>query len=130
MLLNLLTNAILAQTTPGAAGQAVYEVSRLREFDDLRWPLAAIVAVVALLAAAIVYLYRRDTLELRRPVGISLALLRLVALGGLVIYFLGIDAGRLAKSFTTRRSSCWSTSAKAWAWRPVTIHKRPTRKAA
>jgi hypothetical protein len=81
----------LAQTTDGAAGQAVYELSRLREFDDLRLPLAVLVVVVAAIIGIVWFLYRRDTAELPRPVGAMLALLRLIAFGGLVVYFLGIE---------------------------------------
>ena len=46
---------------------------------------------LALLAVAIWYLYRRDAVELPRPVGIGVVLLRLVAFAGLVVFFLGIE---------------------------------------
>lgn len=82
---------ILAQTADGVAGRALYELSRLREFDDLRLPLAVLAVVVVALVGVVWYLYRCDTVELPRPVGIGLAILRLVALAGLVVYFLGIE---------------------------------------
>ena len=41
--------------------------------------------------ALVWYLYRRDTLELPRGVGILLAVLRCVALAGLLVFFLGIE---------------------------------------
>ena len=82
---------ILAQTADGAAGQALYELSRLREFDDLRLPLAVLAVIMRSLVGVIVVLYRRDTAELPGPIGVGMALLRLVALAGLVVYFLGIE---------------------------------------
>src|SRR5262245_6730783 len=89
--LNFQLFPILAKIPDSSPGQALYEFSRLREFDDLRLPLAVLVLVVLALVSVVAWLYRRDTAELRRPVGIALAFLRLVALGGLVVYFLGIE---------------------------------------
>ena len=82
---------LLAQTTDGAVRQAVYELSRLREFDDLRVALTIGGVLLVALVALVWWLYRRDTAELPRPVGLALALLRLVALAGVVVYFLGIE---------------------------------------
>jgi hypothetical protein len=86
-----LSNLLLAQTAEDAAGKAVYELSRLREFDDPRMPLAMATLVGVAICGLVWYLYRRDTAELSRPVGVGLAVLRLVALGGLAVYFLGIE---------------------------------------
>jgi hypothetical protein len=82
---------LLIAQTADRPGQAVYEVSRLREFDDARLPAALIALVAAAVFGAVWYLYRRDTVELPRPVGIFLAALRLLAFGGLIVYFLGIE---------------------------------------
>ncbi len=72
-------------------GRVVYEVSRLREFDDLRFPIALIALGAAAIAALVWFLYQRDTHELPRSVGVLLAGLRLVAFLGLLIFFLGIE---------------------------------------
>jgi hypothetical protein len=75
-------------TTPG---QMVYEISRLRAFDDPRLPVALTVAGTIALLAIVWYLYRRDTVELSLPVRIGVAVLRTIALAGLVVFFLGIE---------------------------------------
>ncbi|HEX2475796.1 MAG TPA: vWA domain-containing protein [Lacipirellulaceae bacterium] len=52
----------------------------------------ALAAAAAIgLVAVVWYLYRRDTVELSRPVGVGIAALRLVALAGLFVFFLGIE---------------------------------------
>jgi hypothetical protein len=85
------TNLILAQATDGGTGQVVYELARLHRFDDPRLPLAVTVLIVVAVVAVVWRLYRRDTVELPRSLGITLAGLRLVALAGLVVFFLGIE---------------------------------------
>jgi hypothetical protein len=82
---------LFAQSTSGTPGQVVYELSRLRDFDDLRLPVALGVVLVTLLASLVWWLYRRDTVELPRRTGFILAILRLIAFAGLVVYFLGIE---------------------------------------
>jgi hypothetical protein len=69
----------------------VYEFARQNDFGDPRLMFAVLAAVVIALVGVVWYLYRRDAVELPRTVGVTLALLRLVALGGLVVYFLGIE---------------------------------------
>ena len=58
----------------------------------------------------------------QRDLGVML--LRCLALAGLLVFFLGIERRTLAKSSTTRKSPCWSTSAKAWA--SAKMKARPT----
>ncbi|HJQ82004.1 MAG TPA: hypothetical protein VJ828_18705, partial [Lacipirellulaceae bacterium] len=87
-------HAVAKVESPGHSvsnGRYVYEVSRLHQFDDSRLPMALSVAAVIALVAVVWYLYRRDTAELARPLGVGIALLRLVALAGLFVYFLGIE---------------------------------------
>jgi hypothetical protein len=85
------TNAAEPQSAGISGDRYVYEVSRLRQFDDSRLPMALSVAAVIALVAVVWYLYRRDTAELARPLGVGIALLRLVALAGLFVFFLGIE---------------------------------------
>ena len=61
-------------TTTTTPGRMVYEISRLRNYDDPRLPVA-----------------RRDTVELSPPVRFGVALLRTIALAGLFVFFLGIE---------------------------------------
>ncbi|MEX0614088.1 MAG: hypothetical protein WD229_18355, partial [Pirellulales bacterium] len=100
MIMAALGNLLLAQaqiggadskgTTTGA-GRVVYELSRLRAFDDERLPVALIAAVAIALVAVVWSLYRRDVVELPRPAKISVVALRCLALAGLLIFFLGIE---------------------------------------
>jgi hypothetical protein len=85
--------AVVAMTPSAAtsSGRFVYEVSRLRQFDDGRLPMALAAAAAIALVAVVWYLYRRDTVELPRLMGAGIAALRLVALAGLFIFFLGIE---------------------------------------
>lgn len=91
MMFSHFTNQLLAQTTDGTADRVVYELARLREYGDPRLTLALLAVVAIALAGVVWFLYRRDTVELPRSVGAALALLRLVALAGLVVFFLGIE---------------------------------------
>jgi len=85
-----LDNLLFAQAD-ASPSRIVYEFARLREYDDLRLPLAIIAVAVAGIVALVWYLYRHDTVELPRGVGILLAILRCVALAGLLVFFLGIE---------------------------------------
>src|SRR3972149_360188 len=86
-----LCNLILAQAADDAAGRVVYELARLRQFDNERLFALAIVAAAVGLIALVTYFYRRDTVELPKSVGAVLAVLRCVALAGLLVFFLGIE---------------------------------------
>jgi hypothetical protein len=78
-------------STTTSDGRYVYEISRLRQFDDGRLPMALMAAAAIAIVAVVWYLYRRDTAELPRPIGSGIAVLRLVALAGLFVFFLGIE---------------------------------------
>ena len=78
---------------PRATGRrrVVYEISRLREFDDERLPVALIAAGGHRARGVVWYLYRRDTVELPRGARSASCCLRCVALAGLFVFFLGIE---------------------------------------
>lgn len=78
-------------STNAGAERVVYEISRLRSFDDERLPAALIIAGTIALVAVVWQLYRRDAVELGRGPRISVMLLRCLALAGLLIFFLGIE---------------------------------------
>jgi len=77
-----------AKTT---AGRVVYELARLRAFDDERLPVAVIALAAIALVAVVMYVYRRDAIELPRGTKAVVMLLRCVALAGLLVFFLGIE---------------------------------------
>ncbi len=93
----LFSLALPLAAAPGVAdpnaepARIVYELSRLRSFDDERLPLALIAAGTIALVAVVWYLYRRDAVELSRPMRIGVLLLRCLALAGLFVFFLGIE---------------------------------------
>jgi hypothetical protein len=95
-LLLTMANSARAEATGGSSaqespGQTIYELSRLQRFDDERLPLVIMSAVAIAVVAVVWYLYRRDTVELSRPVRVGVALLRTVALAGLFVFFLGVE---------------------------------------
>jgi hypothetical protein len=90
MILAAIDNSTFAPSETGL-GRVVYEIGRLREFDDVRLPVALIAVGTAAILALVWHLYRRDTRELRPGVGLLLAGLRFVALAGLLVFFLGIE---------------------------------------
>ncbi len=72
---------LLAQT------RTTYELARLQEYSE-RWQYLVLgLACVAIVAFA-VWMYRRDTVDLRRGVAVVLLGLRLVALAGLLAFYL------------------------------------------
>lgn len=89
----------LADTT-GDGGRVVYEWARLRDAADPQWLGFGVAAAVAVLAGLVLYLYRRDTRELPFGLRLLLSALRLVALAGLVVFFLGLEK-RTAREVVT-----------------------------
>ena len=83
--------ATMAAPADTGSSRIIYELSRLRDFDDERLPIAAIALAVIALATLVWFLYRRDTVELPGRVRILLAALRCLALAGLVVFFLGVE---------------------------------------
>jgi hypothetical protein len=81
--------AVTNPTSPGE--RVVYEISRLHNFDDERLPAALIAAAVIAIVAVVWYLFRRDTVELARSTRFGIIVLRLAALAGLLVFFLGIE---------------------------------------
>src|SRR4051812_18257864 len=74
-----------------SAEHVVYELSRLRTYDDEQLPIALISAAVIAVVAVVWYLYHRDTIELSRSRRAGILLLRFMALGGLLVFFLGVE---------------------------------------
>lgn len=73
-----------------AAAAVHYKLARLQLLSEW-WHWLALAAVVAGVASYVVWLYRKDSVELPRPLAIVLALLRLAALVGVLFFFLGLE---------------------------------------
>jgi hypothetical protein len=77
---------ILADT----ATRTKYEWSRLQSFTEW-WQKPLLVVICLVVVGFVVYMYRRDSVELRRGVGALLALLRIAAFGGLLVNYLDLQ---------------------------------------
>jgi hypothetical protein len=62
----------------------------LQSFDEW-WQKPLLVTVCVLVVAFVIYMYRRDSVELRRGVGVFLAVLRLAAFAGLLVNYLDLQ---------------------------------------
>ncbi len=67
-----------------------FEWARLASFTEW-WQRPLLVALCLLVAAFVIYMYRRDSVELRPGVGVVLAIFRLLAFGGLLVSFLDLQ---------------------------------------
>ncbi len=90
---NLMLAATAATSAAGdaatcAGGLVTYRLGRLDDFDDPRLFWSAAAAIAALLVVFVVGLYRRESVGLPRFGAATLALLRLTALAGAIVYFL------------------------------------------
>ncbi len=76
--------SLLAQT------RTTYELSRLQAYTE-RWHYLVLGVICAAIVAFAVWMYRRDTVELRRGVGALLLVLRLAALVGLLAFYMHLE---------------------------------------
>jgi hypothetical protein len=86
---------LFAQTAPSdvvssAAKVARYQFAQAQSFSEW-WQMPLLVLVCVLLAAFVIYMYRRDSVELRRGIGILLAFLRIAAFAGLLLAYLDLQ---------------------------------------
>ncbi len=88
--------AALAQKSGELAGASSalsrtrYELARLQSFSEW-WQMPLLALVCLLVLAYVAYLYRRDSVELNRGVGVLLVVLRLAAFGGLLLAYLDVQ---------------------------------------
>ncbi len=75
---------------PGARPARPTTSSSWQSFTE-RWHYLLLAVVCAAVVAFVGYMYRRDSVELRPGVGVLLLALRLVALVGLLAYFLELE---------------------------------------
>ena len=86
---------ILVQSAAAAADEAargvsltLYRLGRVEQFDDPRLMWAGVAVVAALLALFVAWQYRREREALSPQASVWLALLRLVAFAGAIVFFL------------------------------------------
>ncbi len=73
-----------------AQKRTTYELARLQEYTE-RWHFLVLGVLCAAVVALAVWMYRRDTVELRRGVAAVLLTLRLAALLGVLVYYLHLE---------------------------------------
>jgi hypothetical protein len=77
---NFFNGLLLAEGAP----RALFELGRIQADSDWIAPLVVSAAVLAY----VIYVYRRDSVELNRAIGVLLTLLRLAAFAGLLVVYL------------------------------------------
>lgn len=73
------------------AGDAVYEFARLESLGDVWWVTPALVVGLVALLGYVWAVYRREARTIPLPKAMVLALLRTIAIAGLVAFFLGLE---------------------------------------
>ena len=73
-----------------AASRTYLQFARLQSLDEW-WHWGALACVVVAVVAITIMLHRRDSVELARPLRYLLLVLRIVAFGGLLMFFLGLE---------------------------------------
>lgn len=73
-----------------AATSVQYKLARLQVLTEW-WHWLALVAAVLGVASYVILLYRKDSVELPRPLAMLLGLLRLAALVGVLVFFFGLE---------------------------------------
>ncbi len=79
--------ALLAQAT---SSRTTYDLERWQTLSE-RWHVLALVAVCLAVLVFVAALYRRDSVELRPGMGLVLLALRVIALVGILAYFLELE---------------------------------------
>ena len=83
-------NSLIVPIFADTALRTKYEWSRLQGLNDW-WQKPLLVVVCLLVVGFVAYMYRRDSAELRRGVGVILALLRIAAFAGLLLNYLDLQ---------------------------------------
>ncbi|NOY28825.1 MAG: VWA domain-containing protein [Planctomycetes bacterium] len=84
-----------AATSPPEGGEVrelvAYELSRLGQFDEPRLFWTVLGALLVIAVAYVIWLYHRERGPLSRPLRLLLPGLRLLAIAGAVMFFLGLE---------------------------------------
>ena len=115
---------LLADSSPvSAAGATRYEFTQWSAFSEW-WQVPLLVLACLAVVAFVAWMYRRDSVELRPGVGVFLAVMRLAAFVGLLLFYLGLEKWAEQKEVQNSRRSCWSIRASAWGWATRTAPAR------
>lgn len=82
--------------TPGGlilaevSSRTTFELGRLQQLSE-RWHLLVLALLCAAIAGVVIWIYRRDSIELRPVLAVTMTLLRIVAFAGLLLYFLDVQ---------------------------------------
>ena len=67
-----------------------YQLTRITSFSEA-WHWLVLVGICLVIAAYVIWMYRRDSRDLRKPVSLTLVFLRLSALAGVLFFFLNLE---------------------------------------
>ena len=73
-----------------ATSRVTYELARFQSYTE-RWHYLVLGLIVAAIVVFVIAMYRRDSVELRPGMGVLLAALRFVALGGVLAYYCNLE---------------------------------------
>ncbi len=88
---------------PTASSTARYQFSQLQSYSE--WWQSPLLALISLAVVAfVIYMYRRDSVELRPGVGVFLAILRIAAYVGLLVFYLDLQKWSEQKELQNSRA--------------------------
>lgn len=73
-----------------ASANIQYKLARLQTLTEW-WHWMVLLVLAVAIAAFVVWMYRKDSVELPRPLAITLCLLRLIAFVGILFFFFGLE---------------------------------------
>ena len=79
-----------AELTLGQVESTRFQLTRITSFSEA-WHWLVLVGICLAIAGYVIWMYRRDSRELRKPVSLTLVLLRLSALAGVLFFFLNLE---------------------------------------
>ncbi len=84
------SNLFAEMAAPAVASTTRYQFSQLQSFSEW-WQMPLLVLISLAVIAFVIYMYRRDSVELRPGIGVFLAVLRIAAYVGLLVFYLDLQ---------------------------------------
>ncbi len=94
------TLASAASLLAESGGRVTYDLARFQSYTE-RWQYLVLGLLIAAALVFVATMYRRDSVDLRRGMGVLLATLRIAALLGVLAYYANLDAAPSDKSRST-----------------------------